>query len=73
MKVDVPILSVHKYVRNGWEFGFDETGGYMKSKASGKTMHFIESDGAYWIKLKVHKPRIDEAMVSPVFTRPGNP
>jgi hypothetical protein len=71
MKVDVPIISVRKYVKTGWKFGFDEDGGFMKNKSTGRVLHFIESDGAYWIKLKIHQP--DPSVASLGFTRPGNP
>ena len=72
MQVDVPILSVRKYVRNGWKFGFDEEGGYMKNKLNSKTFKFIEADGAYWIKMKIQTP--DSSLLPvPGFIRPGNP
>ena len=72
MKVDVPILSVRKYVRNGFSFHFEENGGFMKSNANGRQFEFIEADGAYWIKIKVNKPKVDERTKSS-FTRPGTP
>ena len=69
MKVDVPILSVRKYVRNGFGFHFEEHGGYMESRANGRKFHFIEADGAYWIKMKVQKPK--DGVDNHGFTRLG--
>ena len=67
MKVDVPILSVRKYVKGGWNFSFEEAGGTMTNKATGRTFKFIEAEGAYWIKIKFTKPPRQS-----VFSRPGN-
>ena len=61
-------MSVRKYVKNGWTFGFDEEGGYMKNKLNGKIFKFIESDGAYWIKMKINNPSL---LPLPGFARPG--
>ena len=72
MKVDVPILSVRKYVRNGLGFHFEENGGYMQCKANNKKFAFIEADGAYWIKLKIKLPD-NSAPPNTGFGRPGRP
>ena len=73
MKVDVPILSVRKYVKGGWNFSFGEDGGTMVNRTTGKTFNFIEAEGAYWIKVKVqrHLGNKGGRMRSPVFSRPG--
>ena len=73
MRVDVPILSVRKYVRNGWGFRFTGSGGCMTCRLNGKTVQFIEADGAFWLKMKVKQPRNDVARPSLGFPRPGNP
>ena len=53
MKVDVPIISIKKYVKTGFDFHFTEEGGYMECRLNGKQFHFIECDGAYWIQIKI--------------------
>ena len=69
MNVDVPIISVKKYLRNGYDFHFTEEGGYMRCRLNNRTFHFIEAEGAYWIKLKIQNP--DSAHpVSTGFSRP---
>ena len=70
MRVDVPILSVRKYVKSGFAFHFSEEGGYMESKTNGKKFWFIESDGAFWIKMKVTPPSADDPITG--FARPGH-
>ena len=70
MRVDVPILSVRKYVKSGFAFHFSEEGGYMESKTNGKRFWFIESDGAFWIKMKVTPPSADDPITG--FARPGH-
>lgn len=72
MKVDVPILGVKKYVRNGFSFNFNEDGGWMQSKVNGHKFEFIEADAAYWIKLRIEKPQ-DTSVNRQGFTRPGRP
>jgi hypothetical protein len=72
MKVDVPILSVKKYLRGGYDFHFTEEGGYMRCRLNGKCFQFIEAEGSYWIKFKVQKPGSNGA-VSSGFQRPGRP
>ena len=71
MKVDVPIISVKKFMRSGFDFHFTEDGGYMKCRVNDKIFHFIEADNAFWIKLKIPQP--DSAARHAGFTRPGNP
>ena len=71
-RFDVPILSVKKYLANGYDFHFTEDGGYMRCRANGKKFQFIESENAYWIKLKVHDPN-DAVPGNQGFHRPGNP
>ena len=74
MRVDVPILSVRKYVKGGWSFSFEEKGGTMTNLATGKTFKFIEAEGAYWIKIKVQNPNDNKVAwpIPPVFSRPGS-
>ena len=74
MKVDVPIISVRKFVRGGWEFTFSDLGGAcMTCRKSGRTIQFIEADGAFWVKLKVKPPQQIGAEPSLGFAQPGNP
>ena len=73
MKVDIPILSVRKLVKDGFDICFTESGGYIKARDDGKRVQFIEADGAYWLKMRVNPP--DDPMGEPartsVFSRPG--
>ena len=71
MEVDVPILSVRKYMRSGFDFHFTEEGGYMRCRLNGKIFHFIEADNAFWIKMKIPKP--GRPPLETGFTRPGTP
>ena len=72
MKVDVPILSVRKYVKSGFSFHFSEEGGYMLCSKTNRLFYLIESDGAFWIKMKVQKP-VDPEPPSSGFARPERP
>ena len=71
MRADVPILSVRKYVNAGFSFHFSEEGGYMMNKPNQRKFWFIESDGSFWIKMKVTPPNEDDPMLG--FARPGQP
>ena len=74
MRVGVPILSVRKYVRSGWDFKLsDQEGGSMTCRQNGKTFQFIECDDAFWAKFKIGKPPSMDAESSTVSARPGNP
>ena len=73
MKVDVPILSVKKYVRNGFGIHFTEDGGYMECKSNGRRFYFIESDGCYWIKIKAAPPSDNVPPKASGFARHGQP
>ena len=53
LKVDVPIISVKKYLRNGYDFHFTEEGGYMRCRLNNRVFQFIEAEDAYWIKLQI--------------------
>ena len=73
MKADVHILSVRKLVQDGFDICFTEVGGYIKSRAGGKRIEFIEADGAYWLKIKISPPDDPMGVKDPksVFSRPG--
>ena len=71
MRVDVPILSVRKYANAGFSFHFSEEGGYMMNKLNQRKFWIIESDGSFWIKMKVTPPNEDDPMLG--FARPGQP
>ena len=72
MQVDVPIISVRKFMKNGYDFHFsEEDGGFMRCRLNGKVFKLIEAEGAFWIKMKIGSPPSES--LSPVFTRPGNP
>ena len=72
MKVDVPILSVRKYVKAGFSFHFTEECGYMACTKTGRRFDLIESDGSFRVKMKVQKP-VDPEPPSSGFVRPGRP
>ena len=73
MQVNVPILSARKLVQYGFDICFTEVGGYIKSRAGGKRIEFIEADGAYWLKMKVSPPDDPMGVRDPKsgFSRPG--
>ena len=50
MRMDTPLLGVQKYIKVRFSFHFCEDGCYMVSR------HSNESDGAFWIKVKVKQP-----------------
>ena len=72
MKVDVPILSVKKYVRNGFGVHFTEDGSYMECRTNGWKFHFIDCEGCYWMKMKILPPS-DNPPRPAGFARPGQP
>lgn len=69
-KVDVPIISLRKYTKNGFGIHFTDSGKYLINHLNGRTIHFIEHDNAYWMKIKDGKPK-GSVKSSPVFSRPG--
>ena len=78
MKVDIPILSVRKAVKNGNDVTFTDDGGTIVNRDNGRTLTFIEANGSYWIKMKVLPPDLKDIPTnsqsmesSQVFTRPG--
>ena len=53
MKVNTPILSVRKLVKDGNEIYICDGGGYILNLKTNKRMYFFEHQGVYFIKLKV--------------------
>ena len=53
LPVSCPILSVRRIVRRGNKVVFEDEGGYILEKATGKKMYFIEREGVYFIKMKI--------------------
>ena len=53
LPVQCPILSVRKIVRRGNKVVFNLDGGYIKHKATGNKMYFVEREGVYFIKMKI--------------------
>ena len=71
MKVDVPIISVKKYLNSGYDFHFTEEGGYMRCRLNNQRFNFVATDNAYWVKLNVASP--GKAKLQQDFHRPGSP
>ena len=53
LPVQCPILSVRRIVRRGNKVVFNLDGGYIKHKATGNKMYFVEREGIYFIKMKI--------------------
>ena len=53
MKVNTPILSVRKLVKDGHEVYICDGGGYIRNLATNKNMYFFEHQGGSFLKLKV--------------------
>ena len=75
MDVELPIVSVRKCVKSGKDVRFNEEGGEMKDRATGKTIPIYNLEGTYYMKLKVDDPEHNalllDKMKIPVFARPG--
>ena len=58
MDTELPILSTRKIVveRNN-EVKFKSGGGTIRNRDTGRTLHFHEHDGVYFLKLKVRDPK----------------
>ena len=64
LPVECPIISVKKIVHKGNKVVFQEKGGYILNVVTRKKLRFIEKQGVYFIKIRVHPPDED-------FHRPG--
>jgi len=64
METELPILSVRKMVKNENDVKFEEGGGFIRNRRSGRVLRFFEHEGVYFIKLKVKDPAFLE-IVSP--------
>ena len=53
MKVNVPVCSVRRFVKDGYDVSFFPGGGLIKHRESGTSMKFIELGGVYFLKIKV--------------------
>ena len=53
MKVQCPILSVRRLVRDGNEVHFDKSGGWIKNMQSGKKIRFFSFQGVYFMKVRI--------------------
>ena len=53
MEVELPILSVRKIVKRKYQATFDEGGGTIKSKETGRAIRLYEFEGVYFLKLQV--------------------
>ena len=71
MEVEIPILSVRKMVRRNNQVKFNNRGGTITNKTSGRQIRFHEHEGVYFLKLKVDGPDADTSQLG--FTRPGRP
>ena len=76
MDVELPIVSVRKCVKSEKYVRFNEEGGEMKDRATGKTIQIYNLEGTYYMNLKVGDPEhngllLDKAKKIPVFARPG--
>ena len=53
LPVQCPILSVRRIVKQGNVVVFQEQGGYILHKKSGRRINFIEREGVYFVKMKL--------------------
>ena len=67
MKVNTPILSIRRLVKEGNEVHLNGSGGFIRHLKSGKTMRIHNFQGVYYLRLKV-KPDVNPEVG---FHRPG--
>ena len=53
MKVNTPIISVRRLVKDGYEIFICDGGGFIRHMETGKLLYFLEHQGVYYMKLKV--------------------
>ena len=73
METELPIWSVRNMVKNQNVVTFEDDGGTIRNKNSGRVMRFYEHEGVYFIKLKVKNPEDLDAVApnSQGFQRQG--
>ena len=71
MKVKVPILSVRQLVKDHNRVAFEDDGGYIHNKSTGKRIRFFEYQGVYYMKMKLKTLQPSKQDMD--FARPGNP
>ena len=55
MKVNTPIISVRRLVKDGYEILICDGGGFIRHMETGKLLYFLEHQGVYYMKLKVQE------------------
>ena len=71
MQVEMPILSMRKIVKKSNRVCFENGGGHIRNKQTGRRIRFYEFEGVYFLKLKMHSPSSDTGQSD--FHRPGTP
>ena len=56
METELPILSVRKMVKNDHDVVFEDHGGSIRNRKTGKTIRLFEHEGVYFVKFKVKDP-----------------
>ena len=56
MDIDMPILSVRKMVKNDNVVSFQDDGGSILNRRTGRAIHFYEHEGVYFVKLRIKDP-----------------
>ena len=74
LPVQCPILNVRRIVKQGNIVVFQEQGGYILHKKTGRQINFIEREGVYFVKMKLPGLNDDtEAMQVDTAGDDGNP
>ena len=53
LPVQMPILSVRKIVKRGNRVVFQDQGGYIVNKSTGRNINFVDNNGVYFVRMKL--------------------
>ena len=72
LPVQCPILSVRKIVKRGNMVVFQDQGGYIVHKVTGRKINFVERDGVYIVRIHFPECTIKDVETNESgFSRPG--
>ena len=72
LPVQMPILSVRKIVKKGNRVVFQDQGGYIVNKNTGRKINFVDKNGVYFVRMKLpESPAQNVRSNESGFSRPG--
>ena len=60
LPVNCPILSVRRIIKKGNDVGFNDTGGFIRNRTTGRMISFVERKGVYFVNMKILGAVVDE-------------